>query len=48
MHLMDSRGHVDSPWSLDEDQVVDIKRRFFFTHDVTKSEHFIVDRTDVT
>ena len=38
--------HVDSSLSLDEDQTVDIKRRFFFTRDMTnygcyhyKNEH---------
>ena len=46
MHPMDSRGHMDSPWSLDEDQTVDIKRRFFFTRDVAKSERFIVNQMD--
>ena len=48
MHPMDYRAHVDSPWSLDEDQTVDVKWRFFFTRDVAKSERFIVDRTKVT
>ena len=41
-------GHVNSPWSIDEDQTVGVKRRFFFTGDVKKSEHFIVDRTNAT
>ena len=41
-------GHVDSSWSLDDDQTVDIKRCFFFTHDVSKYGGFIVDQKDAT
>ena len=37
---------MDSPRSLDEDQMVDVKRRS--TRDMTKSERFIVNQMDVT
>ena len=39
-------GHVDSSQSIDKDQMMDIKRRFFFTRDVAKSKRFIVNQTD--
>ena len=45
---MDSSSYVDSPRTLDENQTADVKRRFFFTCDVEKSERSNVDRMDTT
>ena len=41
-------GHVDSSRSLNEDQTVNIKQRFFFTHDMARSGRFVVDQMDAT
>ena len=43
---MDSCGHMDSPQSLNKDQTMDVKRRFFFTRDMEKFERFIIDQMD--
>ena len=43
---MDSHGHVDVFRALDEDKMVGITWRFFFTRDVVKSERSIFDRID--
>ena len=40
--------HVDSSRLFDEDRIVNIKRRLFFTHDLAQSRRFIVDQTDAT
>ena len=39
---------MDSSRTPDEDQMADAKQHFFFTRNVAKSKHFIVDWTDAT
>ena len=41
-------GLMESSQSLNEDQTVDAKQHFFFTHDVTKFRRFIFDWKDAT
>ena len=45
---MDSRGHVYTSKAFDEDQTVDVTRRFFFMQDVEKYKCSIFDRMNMT